>query len=279
MQSDVTLALTTTDGTTFRYRELGQGQPVLLLHGWPTSSYLWRGIMPHLAAAGLRPIALDLPGFGRTTTAPEASLSFAYYERSLQAFLGAQGVETLDLVVHDAGGPIGLYWASQHPERVRRLTLLNTIIYPQMSPAVVAFVAATRIPVVRDLIASRWGIRKALQFGVHHRRLQPSILDEYAAPFGDPAARRMLLRAGLRLAPSGLVTLSRWLETTDVPTQVIYGERDLVLPDIARTVRRLSRARPEIEVTRLHDCAHFIQEERPDDIGRALAAFHARSQR
>jgi len=101
------------------------------------------------------------------------------------------------------------------------------------------------------------------------------VLDEYAAPFGDAAARKMLLGAGLRLVPAGMVTLSRWLETTSTPTSVIYGERDLILPDISKTIARLARARPDLEVTRLPDCAHFIQEERPDEIGRHLAAFHA----
>jgi len=96
------------NGTRFAYREMGAGHPVLLLHGWPTSSYLWRNIMPHLAAAGLRALALDLPGFGRTTAPPDSSLSFRFYERSIETFLDALGLTTIDLVVHDAGGPIGL---------------------------------------------------------------------------------------------------------------------------------------------------------------------------
>lgn len=266
----------------FVYRELGEGHPILLLHGWPTSSFLWRNVMPHLARAGMRAIALDLPGFGRTPAEKEASLSFRYYERALEAFLdgldrlGKGRAGQVDLVVHDAGGPIGLYWASQHPVRVRRITLLNTLIYPEISPAAKAFLIATRVPVVREVLSSRWGIRRALEFGVHRRRLAKEILDEYAAPFGDAAARKMLLRAGLRLVPEGMATLSRWLESTSIPTAAIYGERDLILPDIAKTIARLERARPDLKVTKLPDCAHFIQEERPDEIGAALAAFHGR---
>ena len=267
--------LTTAD-TTFHYRELGEGRPVLLLHGWPTSSYLWRNVMPHLAAAGLRPIALDLPAFGRTVPAPGASLSFRYYERAIESFLDGLGVTQTDLVVHDVGGPIGLYWASQHPERVRALTLLNTLVYPQVSWAVVAFMAATRVPLLNRFIASQAGVRLALKLGTHAVSPAKEVLDEYAAPFSDDAARSLLLRAGLRLAPSGFVTLSRWLESTHIPLAAIYGERDRILPDIAKTIARLARAQPRLDVQRLPDCAHFIQEERPDDIGQRLAAFHAR---
>ncbi|HRE90897.1 MAG TPA: alpha/beta fold hydrolase, partial [Myxococcota bacterium] len=162
------------------YRELGAGQPVLLLHGWPTSSFLWRDVMPHLAAQGLRPIALDLPGFGHTPPPPGQRLGFSTYDRAIEAFVHALGLDgaPLGLVVHDAGGPIGLHWASQHPHRVSRLAILNTLIYPEVSWAVVAFVAATRAPLISGLIARPSAIRLALRFGVHKRKVPPEVLDE-----------------------------------------------------------------------------------------------------
>lgn len=74
------------------------------------------------------------------------------------------------MAVHDLGGPIGLYWACRNPERVERLALLNTIVYPEMSWAVVAFVATTRLPLVRRLMTSAWGLRMALRIGVADSR-------------------------------------------------------------------------------------------------------------
>lgn len=267
-----------TPDITFSYRELGTGQPVLLLHGWPTSSFLWRDVMPHLAEQGLRPIALDLPGFGHTEPPPGARLGFSTYDRAIEAFLEALGLGAtpLGLVVHDAGGPIGLHWASQHAHRVSRLAILNTLIYPELSWAVVAFVAATRAPLISGLLARPNAIRLALRFGVRSRKLPAGVLDEYAAPFHDPAKRKVLLRAGTRLSPAGFVKLSRWLESTRIPVAAIYGERDPILPDIAKTVRRLGRALPQLEVTALPHCAHFIQEEEPAEVGRLLAGFFAR---
>ncbi len=100
------------EGLRLHYLEAGEGDPVLLLHGWPTSSFLWRNLIPILAE-GNRVIAPDLPGFGRSDKPLDASYSFGFYNRVLDGFLSAVGVSRLHgLAVHDIGGPIGLHWAS-----------------------------------------------------------------------------------------------------------------------------------------------------------------------
>ena len=154
------------DGLRLHYRDAGDGDPVLLLHGWPTSSFLWRNVMPSIAA-GKRVIALDMPGFGRSDKPLDVSYSFRYFERVLDGFLAELGIGKLGLAVHDLGGPIGLYWASRNPARVDRLALLNTLVYPQMSWAVVAFVVASRLPGLRGLLSSPIGLRTTMRIGVH----------------------------------------------------------------------------------------------------------------
>jgi haloalkane dehalogenase len=118
------------DGMTLAYLsaggDIGAGAPVLLLHGWPTSSFLWRNVMPAIAAHR-RVIALDLPGFGGSSKPLGASYSFRFFQRALDGFLAALKIDKIALVVHDLGGPVGLYWASQNPERLERLAILNTI--------------------------------------------------------------------------------------------------------------------------------------------------------
>jgi pimeloyl-ACP methyl ester carboxylesterase len=261
------------DGLRLHYLEAGEGAPVLLLHGWPTSSFLWRNVMPYLAPRR-RVIALDLPGFGRSAKPLDASYGFGFYQRTLDGFLRALAIDRVGLAVHDLGGPIGPYRTSKHPERLVRLAILNTVVYPELSWAVAAFVAASRLPGVRDVLASPWGLEKALHLGVHdRRRLRHDALDGLKAPFADRDARKALLRAGSRLGPKGLQEIARWLPTIDVPVRVIYGAQDRILPDIADTVRRLKADVPRAEITRLDDCGHFLQEERPDEVGRLLAAF------
>ena len=257
------------------YLAAGEGEPVLLLHGWPTSSFLWRHVMGPIAAQN-RGIALDLPGFGKSDKPLDASYSFRFHQRILDGFLEALGIDSLGLAVHDLGGPIGLYWACHNRQRVQRLALLNTVIYPQMSWAVIAFVTACRVPVVRSILTSRWGLRKVMKIGVGHpERLTEETFDGVVAPFTTPDARRALLKAGYGLHPKGFEDLARLLPQFEIPVRVLYGERDVILPEVAKTMRRVKNDLPQTEVTSLPDCGHFLQEDRPHEVGQLLAEFFA----
>ncbi len=262
------------DGLRLHYREQGAGDPVLFLHGWPTSSYLWRNVMPKVAAAGCRAIALDLPGFGESEKPLDASYSFRFHTRILDGFLDALELSRVSLVVHDLGGPIGLYWACRNEGRVDKLALLNTIVYPELSWAVVAFVAVCRLPGLGPLMASPFGIRQAMRMGVADRtRLSDEAIRAYQAPFGPRNARRALLKAGYGPHPDGMKDIAAWLPSFRRPARIIYGAQDRILPDVADTMRRVARDLPQAKVTVLDDCGHFLQEERPDEIGAALAEF------
>ncbi len=261
------------DGLRLHYMAAGDGEPVVLLHGWPTSSFLWRKVMPPIAENN-RVIALDLPGFGLSDKPLDVSYSFRYYERVLDRAFDALGIEDTGLAVHDLGGPLGVYWACRRPERLRRLALLNTLIYPEFSWAVVLFVAACRLPLLRSYMASPRGLRFAMRFGVaDRRRLSDEAIHGVQAPFADRDARKALLKAGGNLSPKGFREIADKLPSLEVPVRIIYGERDRILPDVAETMRRVQQDLPQAEVTALADCGHFLQEERPEEIGRLLADF------
>ena len=129
----------TVNDLNLHYLEAGDGNPILLLHGWPTSAYLWRNIMPKLAETH-RVIALDLPGFGQSSKNPDDSYRYTYYERVIEAFLAHLAIDKIGLVVHDLGGPIGVFWGLRHPEKLTQLALLNTLIYGDFSWMVKLFV-------------------------------------------------------------------------------------------------------------------------------------------
>jgi pimeloyl-ACP methyl ester carboxylesterase len=261
------------DGLRLHYLEAGEGEPVLLLHGWPTSAQLWRNVIGPLAQ-GNRVIALDLPGFGASDKPLDASYSFRFHDRAISGFLDSLGIERIGLAVHDLGGPIGLYWASEHPERLSRLALLNTIVFAKPSWAVIAFVAAARLPGVRSWMASPAGLAFAMRLGVHDRsRLSDEAILLVQEPFADRDARKALLKAGTALAPGGMRQIEHWLQTIQVPVRIIYGARDRILPDVAKTMKRVAELVEVERVTVLEDCGHFLQEERPEEIGRQLAAF------
>ena len=261
------------DGLRLHYLEQGSGEPVLMLHGWPTSSYLWRGIVPAVGE-GNRAIALDMPGFGRSDKPLDASYSFRFFDRVLSGFLDAVGVERLGLAVHDLGGPVGLYWASQHPERVSSVALLNTLVFARPSWAVIAFVASARIPGIRSWLTSPAGIRFAMRLGVNDKsRLTEEAVRAYQEPFVTDDARKVLRKAGTSLHPGGLKEVERWLPSIEAPVRILYGERDRILPDVAKTMRKVAERVPQAELSTLPDCGHFCQEERPGEIGEALARF------
>ncbi len=263
------------DGLRLHYLEAGSGEPVLLLHGWPTSSFLWRNVIGPIAESS-RVIALDLPGFGQSAKPLDASYSFHFYSRILDGFLDAIGVDATSLVVHDLGGPVGLYWACHHPQRLRRLALLNTLVYPRMSWAVMLFVAACRTPGLRSLVASPWGLKNAMRIGVTTARgVSEEVVRGVQAPFESADARRALLKAGSRLHPDGFRDIARMLPSLRVPVRAIYGECDRILPDVENTMRQVARDLPQTEVTALPDCGHFLQEDRPEEVGRLLADFMA----
>jgi pimeloyl-ACP methyl ester carboxylesterase len=247
---------------------------VLLLHGWPTSSFLWRHVIPALAERN-RVIAVDLPGFGRSDKPLDASYSFGFYDRFLDGFLAEAGVETTGLAVHDIGGPIGLHWAARNSGRITRLALLNTLVYSRLSAAAVAFVAAARAPGIRSALTAPRALRWALRLGVENKDgLGEDTVRAYQEPFRDRRSRRVLAKAGSSLHPSGLKEIEAWLPRMEVPVKIVYGERDRILPDVERTMRKVAEDVPgAVESTALTDCGHFLQEDRPDLVGEELAPF------
>lgn len=274
--TQATLQTVKVDELTLAYRELGEGPPVLLLHGWPTSSYLWRDVMVPIARAN-RVIALDLPGFGASSKPPGAAYTFGFFARALDGFVEALGIEAHGLAVHDLGGPVGVHWALQRPGRVTHLALLNTLLFPDFSPAVLQFIDACTKPESRAWLTGPEGLEAAMRLGVaDESRLTDEVIEAVREPFAADAARAALADAGIGLELDGFAEIERRLgELAAIPVRVVYGEQDRILPEIADTVARVQRALPAAAVTALPDAGHFLQEDAPQEIGELLAEFFA----
>ena len=271
----ITLDEVHVDGMTLAYRELGSGPAVLLLHGWPTSSYLWRDVMPPIAQRN-RVIALDLPGFGASDKPAGASYDFDLFERALDGFLEALGIEQTGLAVHDLGGPVGVHWALGRPQRVTKLALLNTLIYPEFSEAVMAFIKACTEPQLREQLTSPQGLEAAMRLGLaDDAHVTGEMLAAVREPFQTDAARQSLADAGIGLSLEGFTEIAQRLSSLSIPVRVIYGEQDRILPDVAQTMARVKNDLPQAEVTALAGCGHFLQEEAGPQIGSELARFFA----
>lgn len=257
------------------YLSAGEGEVLLLLHGWPTSSWLYRNLMPTLAENN-RVIAIDLPGFGQSDKNPEDSFSLNYYLRVLDEFLQKLGIEKISLAVHDLGGPIGLLWAVRNQQRVEKLVLLNTLVYPEMSYAVKIFGLATVTPLVNMWLAGPSGIRFSLRFGVQQKeKLTKEVLKPYQEPFQGKQARKALLKPIQRMSMKGFKEIEQKLPELQVPVRIIFGENDRILPDVAKTMARVKKDMPQAVLSSLPNCGHFLQEDEPEKIAILMRDFMA----
>ena len=274
-------------GREMAYVEVGQGDPIVLLHGNPTSSYLWRNVLPHLQPRG-RCIAPDLIGMGDSDKLPDSgpgSYRFVEHRRYLDALLEALDVhERVTFVIHDWGSALGFDWANRHREAVKGIAFMEAIVRPQgwdhwdkinMRPALQALRSeAGEEMVLRD----NFFIEKILP-GAILRALSAEEMAQYRRPFAEPGEGRRPTLTWPRQIPidgepadvAAIVAASAdWLSTSGVPKLFFRAEPGAILAnaeDLA-FIRSLP-ALTEVKVAG----RHYVQEDSPDEIGRAIAGW------
>jgi haloalkane dehalogenase len=260
------------------YVDEGQGEPIVFVHGTPSWSFEFRHLLRGLAATH-RCIALDLLGFGLS----ERPRDFAYtpeaHARVVEEFLLRLNLPRFTLVVHDFGGPIALPFAERYPERVARLVVLNSFMWPLDEDRELrrsARFAASFLgrALYRLLNASlRWLMPYA--YG-DRRRLTPAIHAQYLAPFrATPDARvRVLWQLAQALLGSRSHYAALWAERArlaPIPALVIWGMADRALPP--RLLPRWLEALPQARAIQLARAGHWPQEEEPERVLAEISAF------
>lgn len=264
-----------------------EGVPVVFLHGNPTSSFLWRNVIPHVAGQA-RCLAPDLIGMGASGK-PAIGYRFGDHARYLDAWFDALDLGPVVLVGHDWGGSLGLDWAARHPGQVRGVVLLETFLRPmtwaEYPSAAKEFFRALRTPGTGEQMAleQNWFIETAL------RATSPGISDAdlavYRAPYPDPASRRPLLAWPREIPLDGtpaevrdrFVAYDRWLaDTPDVPKLLLTAEPgNLVPPAVARWAGDHVAG---LETESIGRAGHHAPEDQPDAIGWAIARWLGRRQ-
>jgi haloalkane dehalogenase len=262
------------DGLRLAHVDEGDGAPVVMWHGEPTWSFLWRKVLPAVRDAGHRVICPDLPGFGRS----DKPIDLGWYSYDRHAALAGRLLEDLDIrgatfVVHDWGGPIGLRAAVEHRDRVDRLVIMDTGLFTgrqRMSEAWQAF---------RDFVERTEDLPVGMLVqGATHTDLPDEVLAAYEAPFPSVASK-----AGARAFPLMIPTTpeapgaaegQRVLEALrddDRPTLMLWADGDPILP--VKTGEAFAAAIGREPPRVIEGASHFLQEDRGEEIGRLIAEW------
>ncbi|MFZ5609515.1 MAG: haloalkane dehalogenase [Pseudomonadota bacterium] len=269
-------------GHTMAYREMGEGPPILFLHGNPTSSYLWRNVMPHVAGLG-RAIAPDLIGMGDSDKLPGEDpqrYRFVAHAAFLEAFIDAVIPEgPLILVLHDWGSALGFDWARRHQARVAGIAYMEAIVMPvrwaDWPVAARGIFEALRSPAGEEMILQKNLFIEAILPKAILRPLTPEEHAAYRRPFTTPGEDRRPMLAWPREIPIDgtpadvhdiVAAYGAWLAKAPIAKLFINAEPGSIL---AGRQREFCRAWPnQSEVT--VKGSHFIQEDSPEAIGTAL---------
>lgn len=272
------------DGHSLHVMEAGQGQPVLCVHGNPTWGFLYRKVAAALGEGSHRVVMPDLVGLGLSDKPRSARAhTLENHIRWLGALVDELDLRDVILVVQDWGGPIGLGAFAERENRLAGLVILNTVVGPPrpgFRPT--AFHRFARAPLISDLAFRALGFP---QVALHRAQGDPqSISGEVARAYRWPLRRfsdRMAPLALARMVPDSLVhpsipALERCQDLVQRfrgPTAIVWGDRDPVLGRVRRHVEKLL---PEAAVT-VTEAGHFLQEEVPDEIARAVISVGARA--
>ncbi len=266
-------------GLRLAYVESGPagGEPVLLLHGEPSWSFLYRKVIPVLADAGLRAIAVDLAGFGRSDKpADMADHSYARHVEWIRAFaFDRLDLRALTLVGQDWGGLIGLRLVAEHPDRFARVVAANTGLPTGDQPMPEVWLRFREV--VRT--APALSVSRLVQSGCQ-TRLAPEVLAAYEAPFPDPtfaAAVRAMpnLVPATPDDPAAEANRAAWrqLSAWDKPFLVAFSDRDPITGGMAPILKRVIPGAAGIEHPVISGAGHFLQEDAGELLGAVIADF------
>lgn len=273
-------------GSRLHYLDKGEGQVFLFLHGNPTSSYLWRNVMPQLEPLG-RVVAPDLPGFGKSDK-PEIDYQLQTHIAYIEGFIDALGLENIVLVLHDWGSAIGLDIARRRSTLVKAVAFMEALVPPtfpmksidEMGKAASIFGAFRTPGVGEEMILKKNAFVEKVLPGSILRPMSEAEMAVYRAPFESEASRLPTLVWPREIPIEGeparnveaVEAYGAWLRDSPTPKLVLYTEPGALLPP--KAARWMQRNFVNCQARFVGYGSHFIQEDEPEAIGRNIADWY-----
>jgi len=271
-------------GSPMHYVEAGKGDPIVFFHGNPTSSYLWRNVIPHLAPLG-RCIAPDLIGMGRSGK-PDIEYRFFDHVGYVEGFLDALGLRDITLVIHDWGSALGFHYAMRHEKNVRAIAFLEAILMPMpdlqaMPSEMREMFRAFRSPEVGwDLIVNQNAFVERVLPGAILRKLTEEEMNRYREPFLEPKSRKPVWRWPNEIPIAGepadvAAAVSNYnakLQRSELPKLLLHATPGAVIK--APLVEWCRKNLKRLKVVNVGEGTHYLQEDHPHEIGSAIADWY-----
>lgn len=269
-------------GSKMHYIEEGEGDPILFLHGNPTSSYLWRNVIPHLVAHG-RCIAPDLIGMGKSDR-PDISYRFRDQAKYLQGFIEALDLSNITLVIHDWGSALGFHYAMHNQHNIKAIAFMEGIVRPfnwvDFPRGQKLGFKLFRMPVVGWLlisVANLFHARVLQELTI--RDLSDEELQHYLAPYNSIKSRKAIRQWPCEISIDGrpsdvhavIESYNQKLQQSAIPKLLLHVTPGIAINEATRLW--CEQNIPQLESVDMGEGLHFIQEDCPHHIGRALAAW------
>jgi len=264
------------------YVDTGEGDPVVFLHGNPTSSYLWRNVIPEVEG-GARCLAPDLVGMGDSGKAPDGSYRFVDHARYLDAWIEAVGLTSnITFVCHDWGSALAFHWAHRHPDRIKGIAYMEAIVGPltwdTWPEAAARIFQGMRSDAGEGMVLENNVFVERILPGSIIRDLTDEEMDVYRRPYLESGeSRRPTLTWPREIPIEGepadvheiATAYSKWLASSEIPKLFINAEPGAILTGEQREFCRTWPNQKEVTVKG----NHFIQEDSPSEIGSAISEW------
>lgn len=245
---------------------------LVLLHGYPSSCWLWRRCMEPLAER-FRVYAPDLPGHGRSDKPLDVEYDLDFFTNFVLDFYDSLRLENPGLVVHDLGAMAGLGFTARHQERVKRFVVMDTAPYADWSFMLRLMMWFFRRKSLTGLLLHPGVYKKVLKWGVFYN---PALVDEemlsfYRDPWVENPEGREAFRKVISASPEDITEPRENLRGIHVPTLILWAEKDRIFP--VSIAKRLQGDIPGSSLATVPNCGHFIPEEQPEKVVRHLFEF------